>query len=142
MKRFICLTLILLVGSLAFVFAQKVKEKSALESMVETERAFARMSEELGIRPSFMAFIADDGILFRPTAVRGKQWMTDNPLPPSAKRPLLRWQPTFADIARAGDLGYTFGPWEYKDDIKDAKPVAFGHFLTVWKKQGDGWWKF
>jgi ketosteroid isomerase-like protein len=89
-----------------------------------------------------MAFIADDGILFRPRAVKGKQWMNEHPVPPSDKRPLLSWYPTSADIARAGDMGYTTGPWEFKSDIHDAKPVAFGNFLTVWKKQADGSWKF
>lgn len=140
MKNFICLTLLL--GSISLGVAQKVQKSSPLQSMVDTERAFARMSAEQGVRPAFMAFIADDGILFRPTAVKGKQWMTEHPLPTSDKRPLLSWQPTFADIARAGDMGYTTGPWEYKPDIHDAKPVAWGHFLTVWKKQADGLWKF
>jgi len=123
-------------------FGQKSHEASALQSMVETERAFAAMSEEKGIRPSFMSFIAEDGILFRPKAVRGKQWMIDHPLPASDKRPLLKWQPGFADVARAGDMGYTTGPWEYKGDINDARPSDFGNFLTVWKKQADGSWKF
>ena len=140
MKKFIGLALLL--GSISLGSAQKVKEGSPMQSMVDTERAFAQMSEEQGIRPSFMAFIADDGILFRPTAVKGKRWMADHPLPPSDKRPLLSWQPTFADIARVGDMGYTTGPWEYKADIHDAKPVAWGNFLTVWKKQPDGSWKF
>ena len=138
MKRIIVLMLLFAFGSPGV--AQKGKD--ALQSMVDTERAFARMAEEQGVRPSFMAFIAEDGILFRPTAVKGKQWMTENPQPASDKRPLLSWQPTFADIALAGDMGYTTGPWEFKTDIKDAKPVAFGNFLTVWKKQSDGSWKF
>ena len=141
MKIFIFLTFLFACVSLAV--AQKIKQASSpLQSMVDTERAFARMAEEQGVRPSFMAFLAEDGILFRPTAVKGKQWMTENPLPASDKRPLLSWRPTFADIAGAGDMGYTTGPWEFKTDIKDAKPVAFGNFLTVWKKQGDGSWKF
>jgi ketosteroid isomerase-like protein len=140
MKRFI--GLILLCAFVSLAVAQDAKEKSALESMVDTERAFARMSEEAGVRPSFMAFIADDGILFRPTAVKGKQWMIDHPLPASDKRPLLRWWPTFADIASAGDMGYTTGPWEFKENIQDEKPVAFGNFLTVWRKQPDGSWRF
>lgn len=134
--------LMVLSAFVSLVFAQKAHEASALQSMVETERAFAAMSEEKGIRPSFMAFIAEDGILFRPKAVKGKQWMTDHPLPPSDKRPLLKWQPGFADIARAGDMGYTTGPWEFKGDISDALPSDFGNFLTVWKKQTDGSWKF
>jgi ketosteroid isomerase-like protein len=140
MKKLICLTLLL--GLVSLGFAQKAKETSALQAMVDTERAFARMSEEQGIRPSFMTYIADDGILFRPTAVKGKQWMMEYPLPPSDKRPWLSWQPTFADIALVGDMGYTTGPWEYKADIHDAKPVAWGNFLTVWKRQPDRSWKF
>jgi ketosteroid isomerase-like protein len=110
--------------------------------MVDTELAFAKMSMEQGVRPSFTAFIDDDGILFRPRAVKGKQWMTENPVPASDKHPLLNWYPTFADVSRAGDLGYTTGPWEYKADIHDAKPVAWGNFLTVWRRQPDGSWKF
>ncbi|HET6890793.1 MAG TPA: nuclear transport factor 2 family protein [Pyrinomonadaceae bacterium] len=127
---------------LAGAMAQQNQFGSALQSLVDAERAFARTSEAQGTRPAFLAFIAEDGILFRPTATNGKKWMQQNPLPPSEKRPLLAWQPAFADIAQAGDMGYTFGPWEYKEDIKDEKPVAYGHFATVWKRQPDGTWKF
>lgn len=140
MKRLICLAFVF--SFVSFGFTQKTCAQSALQSIVDTERAFARMSEENGTRPAFMAFIAEDGILFRPRAVKGKQWMTEHPLPPSEKRPLLSWQPAFADVARSGDMGYTTGPWEYKADIHDATPVAWGNFLTVWKKQPDGTWKF
>jgi ketosteroid isomerase-like protein len=122
--------------------AQKQDRINDLKSMVETERAFSRMSAEKGIRESFAEFIAADGILFRPTAVFGKKWMQEHPLPPSTARPLLSWQPIFALVSLAGDLGYTTGPWEFKKDIKDAKPNAFGNFMTVWKKEADGNWKF
>ncbi len=110
--------------------------------MVETERSFSRMSEEKGTREAFAAFIAEDGILFRPTAVFGKKWMQEHPLPPSTTRSLLNWQPIFAAVSRAGDLGYTTGPWQFRQDIKDAKPAAFGNFMTVWKKRPDGAWRF
>jgi ketosteroid isomerase-like protein len=122
--------------------AQNNRQDKELTALVENEQAFSRTSEEKGIRESFTEFIAEDGILFRPGPVVGKQWMKDHPLPPSDKRPVLTWQPTFAGISRAGDMGYTTGPWQYKSDIKDAKPIAFGDFMTVWKKQADGSWKF
>src|SRR6266550_2301754 len=120
---------LLLSGSVSLGLAQEPKP-IVLRSLVENERAFSSLSEVKGTRESFMAFIADDGILFRPWAVRGKQWMIDHPLPPSDKRSLLGWQPTFADVARAGDIGYTTGPWQFKADIHDAKAVAFGNFIT------------
>ncbi len=132
----VCISVVV-VGS-----AQEFNPTSTLQSLVDTERAFAKASVDQGTRPAFLAYIAEDGILFRPMAVNGKKWMLDHPLPASEKRPLLAWQPVFADIALAGDMGYTFGPWEYKEDIKDEKAVAYGHFVTVWKKQADGSWKF
>jgi ketosteroid isomerase-like protein len=140
MKKLFCA--LLLLGVVPLGFAQRVREKSPLQAMVETERAFAKMSQDEGTRPAFMAFIADNGILFRPVAVKGKQWMIEHPVPASDKRPLLSWYPSIAGMARAGDLGYTTGPWEFKSDIHDDKPVAWGHFLTIWKKQPVGDWKF
>lgn len=117
-------------------------KEAALNEMVKTERAFAQTSVDKGTREAFLAFIADDGILFRPTAVKGKEWMQSHPLPPAPKRQVLNWQPVFADMAQAGDMGYTTGPWQFKPDINDERPSAFGDFITVWKKQPDGSWKF
>ena len=140
MRKFICLTLLLSVVSLGL--AHKAKEPGALESMVATELAFAKMAKEQGTRPAFAAFIAADGILFRPTAVKGKEWLAKNPAPASDKHPWLRWYPAVAVMAESGDMGYTTGPWEFRPNVNDAKAVAFGNFLTVWKKQADGSWKF
>ena len=134
--------LLCLVSLSVWVYAQSKDPEAALQSMVETERAFSSMSREKGTQPSFLAFIAEDGILFRPKAVKGKQWMLDHPAPASDKRPLLSWEPIHADIAAAGDMGYTFGPWQFRSNINDEKAVAWGHFITVWKKQADGTWKF
>jgi ketosteroid isomerase-like protein len=133
----LCLLLLLAISP-----AAGQRRKTDLQSLVETERSFSRASEEKGIRESFSEFIADDGILFRPTPVLGKKWMQEHPLPPSPTRPLLTWHPIVAGISRAGDLGYTTGPWQRKNDIKDTKPAAFGNFMTVWKRQADGNWKF
>ena len=116
--------------------------QSPLQEMVKTEQAFSKMAQEKNTRDAFAAFIADDGLLFRPGAVNGKKWMLENPLPPSDKKPLLAWQPSYAGVATSGDMGFTTGPWEFKNDIKDEKPSAYGHFVTVWKKQTDGSWKF
>src|SRR5690242_3191865 len=119
-----------------------VAAQTPLQQMVQTEQAFSRMAAEQNTRDAFMAFIADDGLLFRPTAVNGKQWMREHPAAPSDKHPLLAWQPAFAGISAAGDLGFTTGPWEFKGDVKDAKPSGYGHFVTLWKRQPDNTWKF
>ena len=124
-------------------FTVTAQAQTPLQQMVQTEQAFSRMAAEKNTRDAFMTFIADDGLLFRPTAVNGKKWMNDHPVPPpSDKHPLLAWQPAFAGMSAAGDLGFTTGPWEFRQDVKDEKPAGYGHFVTLWKKQTDGTWKF
>ena len=140
MKKQSCLLSIALIAVASAALAQN--ETSAVQSLVNTELAFSKMSEEQGIRPAFMAFIADDGILFRPTAVKGKEWMLAHPVPESTKRPWLSWYPIVAGVSAAGDLGYTTGPWQFKDDIKDTNASGFGNFVTVWKRQPNGTWRF
>ena len=127
---------------LVLCIAVMAQGQPALQEMVKTEQAFSKMAEEKNTRDAFMAFIADDGLLFRPGAVNGKKWMIEHPVPPTDKKPLLAWQPAFAGMSRAGDLGFTTGPWEFKEDINDKKPSGYGHFVTLWKKQADGSWKF
>src|ERR1043165_1574671 len=85
--------------------------QSALQEMVKTEQAFSKMAEEKNGPEAFMAFIADDGLLFRPGAVNGKKWMLEHPAPPPPpdKKPLLAWQPNFAGMAASGDMGFTTG---------------------------------
>ena len=124
------------------VVSISVQAQSALQEMVKTEQAFSKMAEETNARDAFLAFIADDGLLFRPGAVNGKKWMLEHPTPPTDKKPLLAWQPAFAGMSVSGDMGFTTGPWEFKADVKDEKPSGYGHFITVWKKQADGMWKF
>ena len=54
----------------------------------------------------------------------------------------LTWTPVYADMATSGDLGYTFGTYEFRSKDKDGKPtVTYGKYASVWKKQKDGTWK-
>jgi ketosteroid isomerase-like protein len=113
------------------------QEHSAVASLVEAERGFCKAAIANGIRDAFIANLADDAILFRPRAVAGKKWMIDQPPRPG----LLTWEPIFADVSRAGDLGYTTGPSEFRRNGPGDKEVRYGNFVSVWKKQPDGKWK-
>jgi ketosteroid isomerase-like protein len=118
--------------------AQKNDGRDAnLRSLVEAERGFARASIEKGTRAAFIENLADDSTLFRPRPVAGKKWMEEHKATPG----VLTWQPIFADVSSAGEMGYTTGPWEYREKSLEDQPVAHGQFVTVWKRQGDGTWK-
>jgi ketosteroid isomerase-like protein len=50
--------------------------------------------------------------------------------------------PVGADVSSTGDLGYTYGTFEFSSTGKDGKPqVEHGKYTSIWKKQGDGSWK-
>jgi len=54
----------------------------------------------------------------------------------------LTWTPVHADMAASGDLGYTYGTYEFRSRDKDGKAaVSYGKYASIWKKQKDGKWK-
>src|SRR5213082_10149 len=106
-------------------------------ALVEMEHAFAKAAATKGTRDAFLEFLADDGIVFQPGPVNGKKFWSER----QPRKGLLSWEPAFADVSLAGDLGYTTGPYEFRPNGADDKPIAFGQYFTVWKKQTDGSWK-
>lgn len=138
MKKALTLLLVLSLALTALAVQQKSGPSPNLNSLVNTEREFARAAAALGTRDAFLAFLADDGIVFSPGPVNGKKMWEARPRRPG----LLSWEPIYADISEAGDLGYTTGPWEFRPKGAEDKPAAFGNFMTIWKKQPDGTFKF
>jgi ketosteroid isomerase-like protein len=107
-----------------------------MDSLVAAERAFAALSVDKGMRDAFLAYLAGDAVIFRPRAVSARPvWEARGPVPAT-----LAWQPAYAEVSAAGDLGYTTGPSEFRPyDAKE--PVSYGHFVSIWQRQGDGAWR-
>ncbi len=109
---------------------------AALDSLVAAERAFAGMSVEQGVRNAFLEYLAGDGVIFSPLATNGRQaWESRAPVAAT-----LTWEPVFAEVSAAGDLGYTTGPWELRPNDSQ-RPTGYGHYVSVWQKQADGAWR-
>jgi ketosteroid isomerase-like protein len=130
---FVCLL------SLVFAVAraEELKPQEALQTVVENEGKFFQLGQEQGTRAAFLAFLADDGIVFRPGPVNGKESWKKRP----EKEISLSWKPLFAAIASSADLAYTTGPAEWRHNKEDAKPFGYGQFVSIWKRQKDGSWK-
>ena len=108
-----------------------------LQSLIEAERSFARLSAGTGMHSAFTHWLADDAIVFRPEPVKGKERYAKNPDIPG----MLIWQPALADISVAGDLGYTSGPYEYRREGAKHPVDGYGHYVSIWKKRADDSWK-
>ncbi len=48
-----------------------------------------------------------------------------------------------AEVSASGDLGYTFGGFAFKIKTKAGVDTTYyGDYITIWRKQPDGKWKF
>jgi ketosteroid isomerase-like protein len=109
-------------------------------AMVATERAFAKLGYERGIRESFIRYFAPDCIVFAPDPVKFRAELEKRepekfPLPV-----VVNWSPVWGEISAAGDMGYNTGPVTYEDTGQKKRPTRHVIFFSVWKKQPDGKW--
>ena len=103
--------------------------------LVAAERAFAADASARGTRAAFLAALAEDGLVFEAGPTSGRRHWESRPEDGSK----LEWAPEVAEVSAGGDLGYTSGPWQFTPPGAEA-PVAFGHYLSVWRKGADGRW--
>ncbi len=115
----------------------------ALSEMVETERAFAAMGAEKGVRESFFEFFGEEGISFNPHPTNFREYARKNPLPdpPPPREFKLEWWPVYGDVAESGELGYNTGPTLFTDLTPQNRLSGHGYFFSVWRKQPDGTWR-
>lgn len=106
-----------------------------LKVMVDAELAFSKMAYDKNWRDAFIHFMSDSVVTFGEHPRQGKDHLFAQPVDGS----LLQWYPVYADISASHDFGYTFGPWEFKNQRTDGTPVANGHFISVWKKENENW---
>jgi ketosteroid isomerase-like protein len=131
----------LLAGLSASSLAVAVLSQSgspSLRSLIDSERAFSSLSADKGVREAFLSYLADDAVVFRPKPVPGRKVYEEMP---AASPLLLTWEPAFAEVSAAGDLGYTTGPYQARDRTKPEQSARYGHYISVWERQGAWKWK-
>ena len=109
--------------------------------LLDADRSFSKMSEMQGMRTAYMAYIDSNGVLLRPNnfPITGGD-AVDLISQSNDSAYIMTWEPKSASIASSSELGYTYGIYSYK--IKNTDSVLFGTYVTIWKKQPDGKWKF
>ncbi|MDP2036431.1 MAG: hypothetical protein Q8L04_03545 [Ignavibacteria bacterium] len=113
-------------------------QSTDLLHMLNHEYAFAEKAKMETTRDAFLAFVDDNGIIFRPHPVIGKEVLEKS----KPNNGWLIWYPERADISSSGDIGYTTGPASFRKAKGDSADIWFGNFCTVWRKQKDNSWKF
>ncbi len=115
----------------------------AINELLAVDREFSKISETKGVPTAFNRFMTDDAIIYRDRQepVVGRAAIQDlfSDFPDAR----LTWEPFKAEIGSGGDLGYTLGKWELISTSEDDhKQVGYGFYVTIWKRQSDGNWKY
>ena len=126
--------------------AQKSMNTDSLRTeLMNTDKAWNNTSLQKGYFHSRSDFVADDGIELSENEMPlvGKQAVTDYVKSHSDSALKVQWVALRADIAASGDLGYTYGSYSNQFKTRSGKDtMLYGAYITVWKKQPDGSWKF
>ena len=117
--------------------------KSDASTLLKLEAEFMKAAEERGSE-GYMSFYAEDAAELpnQHDLLQGKEKIAKTMAFLDDKNNRLTWTPFHADVAASGDLGYTYGTYEFRSKGKDGKStVEYGKYASIWKKQKDGSWK-
>ena len=121
----------------------RAQSSSGADTLRQLEADFMKAAAERGSQ-GYMSYYAEDAVELPNGAdmIQGKESIAKSMSFLDQKDNHLTWTPIFADMAASGDLGYTFGTYEFRSKDKDGKPtVEYGKYASVWKRQKDGSWK-
>ena len=113
------------------------------QSMLSADRDFSSMSEAKGMKAAFLEYIDSNGILLRPShmPIKGADAI-DFLVQQNDTGYTFTWEPKDGFIAQSGELGYTFGVYRLRPKNNDTASTSTGTYISIWKKQADGKWKF
>lgn len=110
-------------------------------AMMNADRAFSKLSEEKGMKTAFMEYMDSNGVLLRTNhlPIAGADAI-DYLIQQNDTGYILRWEPRNGAVAKSGELGYTYGVYALTPSQKDT--VIYGTYVSIWKKELNGSWKF
>jgi len=128
-------------AALAKADPEKAKLKAEVAAM---EDAFCTMAQTQGLLAAFQHFAAPDVAFIDtdPRKWRGPAAVMER-IGPDQPGQTLTWAATFTDVSDDGTMGYNYGRYESKQTKPDGtESIHTGWFLTIWKRQPDGSWKY
>lgn len=142
MKRYFVLPMILMVALTGC--AKKADVEAERAALRQADADWAKTVAEKNADAFTSSFTAD-GVVMPPNlpAVNGtdaiRTWVSTQMAMPGFA---VTWEPTSAEVAASGDIGYTLGNFTFQTSMPDGSPLNdHGKYATIWKKQADGTWK-
>lgn len=124
----------------ALLSCSEKKTVSDPQEIMDADLAFSDYSVQHGLQAAFIEFAHDSVVLLKDNQmpIIGKQNLIKSYEGKSDSNLSLTWKPAKGIIADSGELGYTYGFWT----LVAQSDTTRGTYLTVWKKNADGQWKY
>lgn len=122
------------------IACSKNSQKPNPDVLMQADISFSDYSVRHGIQKAFIKYAHDSVVLLKPgrLPIEGLQSLIESYKGRSDSNRTLTWVPTNALIAESGELGYTYGIWTFIA----AGDTSKGTYLTIWKKNNKGEWKY
>jgi ketosteroid isomerase-like protein len=120
------------------------RARTALEQVRAVDSAFSALAQRVGTGRAFGDFAADNAQIFSTPGefITGPRAISES-FGPTGTSGALVWHPVAGEAALSGDLGYTVGNAVFTGRREDGgQVVRYSKYLTVWKKQRDGGWRY
>lgn len=133
-------------GAVAGVLADvpMSRTRAPVDAIRAADLDFSRDAARLGTGEAFRRYAAADAQIFSPLGefVTGPSAITASFSPPIGKSSFV-WHPVEGEMAKSGDLGFTVGNAVITGQREDGTAVLrHSKYLTVWKRQADGSWRY
>jgi ketosteroid isomerase-like protein len=147
MKSFLFPLIVALLVSITVAFQVRRASASTPQATTETlrqlEAEFMKATAEHGSQ-GYISYYAEDAVEVpnNYSIIQGKANIAKTMEFLDDKNNHLTWTPVGGDISASGDMGYTYGTYEFAASDRNGKPVVdHGKYTSIWKKQKDGSWK-
>ena len=134
-----------LAGMLALIMAcTHNKVSSDVSVIIQADKDFSALSIKSGMKKAFTSYADSLTVLLRPGKypIESKLAMMEAQKTVNDSLFTLSWTPLKGTISASGDLGFTYGIYILTPKDTAAAKVEKGTYVTIWKKQSDGSWKF
>ncbi len=144
-KRILSLFFISIIICLTACFFPKKNDQLNTDkdklTLLKTDKDFANVSVEKGMKTAYMEFIDSNAVLLRPNSMPILDAeAVDYIIALKDTGYIVTWAPSNAVVAASGDLGYTYGTYEVS--VGENEPSLLGTYVSIWKKGADDKWKF
>ena len=133
-------------GAAAGVLADVVmpRRRAPVDALRDADVEFSLEATRSGTGEAFGRYAAADAQIFSPLGefVTGPSAITAS-FSPAAERSSFVWHPVEGEMTKSGDLGFTVGNAVFTGERENGSPVVrYSKYLTVWKRQRDGGWRY